>query len=874
MTVAVDEDAVREFITIVSEHAAELAKSNGKSGVLQLTRLSPADEKLVPTRFKLDSVDDMVRAAIADANASHNVYIEGRTVRADLRGAARGTLADTEFVFGLVVDVDRDKGKGGAVTVRPSLTIETSPGNLHLWYLLTQPLAAGPAKALGDAIRVATGTDQDTGVVSQPYRVPGTPNFPSKAKRARGRLSVEPTRIVEHSGRLWGPDELKAAFAAQTPAPGAPSASARRSGAAAPNEASLPTELLQDIRDGGVSLGVGAKADKSRSGLFHRVIAELKKRRWTVDEIHALLERYPNGVAAKYVKRLREEVTRSYGKVENGSGAPVASSAAGSIRRARGGGLSSPPPPPSSPTSPPGAAPSVHVLPTIRLQDGQLTRAVAETEAAMQAAGIDVYARAGTLVYPVGQAMLTADGDRVITAKLGEFTTDSFIEPVAESAVFQRWSVRRHAWVDVDPPLQLVRMVLSRERKWGFPRVAGIITTPTLRADGSLLDTPGYDAISELYLMPGIKLPPIPPAPTREEGRAALKLLKDELFSEFSFKQRRPPIDLAVALAGLLTALLRGSLPTAPIVLITATAPGTGKSYLVDVISTVATGHLCPVITTSRNSEETEKRIGAVLLSGSTIVSLDNLTHDLESEILCHVAERPVVRVRILGRSEMPLCECRTALFATGNNVAFKGDMVRRGILCRLEALEARPELHEYQNDVLARIHAERGKYVAAALTAVRAYLAAGSPKVCSPFGSYYRWDALVRSPLVWLSESDPVDSIEEIRKKDQTLSELLELFSMWEGFLLLDMAYTAARIIEIAEETTAPPSGFRPELKAFLLKVATARGNPGVVSPKRLGKWLGKNSGRVVDMPPEKRRLVHGQDRTHVATFCLTKDV
>ena len=124
MTAAVDEDTVREFVTIISEHTVALAKASSKPGVLQLTRLSPADEKLFPTRFKLDSVDDMVRAAIADANASHNVYIEGRTVRADLRGAARGTLADTEFVFGLVVDVDHDKGKGGAVTVRPSLTIE------------------------------------------------------------------------------------------------------------------------------------------------------------------------------------------------------------------------------------------------------------------------------------------------------------------------------------------------------------------------------------------------------------------------------------------------------------------------------------------------------------------------------------------------------------------------------------------------------------------------------------------------------------------------------------------------------------------------------------------------------------------------------
>ena len=102
MTVAVDEETVREFVTIISEHADELAKSNGKSGVLQLTRLSPIDGKLVPSRFKLDDIDGMVRAAIADANAKHNVYIEGRTVRSDLRGAARGPLADTEFTWALL----------------------------------------------------------------------------------------------------------------------------------------------------------------------------------------------------------------------------------------------------------------------------------------------------------------------------------------------------------------------------------------------------------------------------------------------------------------------------------------------------------------------------------------------------------------------------------------------------------------------------------------------------------------------------------------------------------------------------------------------------------------------------------------------------
>jgi hypothetical protein len=619
---------------------------------------------------------------------------------------------------------------------------------------------------------------------------------------------------------------------------------------------------MRDIRDGGMSKGLGAKADKSRSGLFHRVVGELKKRKWTLDQIHALLDKYPGGIAAKYHGRVRDEIGRSYGKVENGSTVPAPAPPAPFV----GPGGGSPPSPPGAGSgASPSAGSGAHVLPTIRLQDGQLPRAVMETERAMQAAGIEAFARAGSLVYPIAETMLAADGGKTIAARLSEFTTDSFIEPVAESAIFQRWSVRRNAWVDVDPPLQLVRMVLKRERKWAFPRVSGIITTPTLRADGSLLDAPGYDPRTELYLMPGVTLPPIPLAPTQDEALAALVLLKNELFAEFSFKQKSPAIDLVVALAGLLTALLRGSLPTAPIILVTADTPGTGKSYLVDTIAIVATGQLCPVITASSNSEETEKRIGSVLLSGSAIVSLDNVTHDLGGELLCQVTERAVVRVRILGRSEMPYCECRTAMFATGNNVGFADDMVRRGLLCSLEALTERPELREFHHDAVGRALAERGKYVAAALTIVRAYLAAGSPRVCGPLGSYARWSALVRSPLVWLGEPDPVGSVEAVRANDPTLTDIFEFFSLWEKLMRLDMFYTTTRIIEIAEE--APPPNFNAsELKTFLLRVAAARGNPGVVSPERLGKWLRKISGRVVG----GRRLIRDRDRNHVTTFRL----
>ena len=174
-----------------------------------------------------------------------------------------------------------------------------------------------------------------------------------------------------------------------------------------------------------------------------------------------------------------------------------------------------------------------------------------------------------------------------------------------------------------------------------------------------------------------MQLSPIPEHPTEEQARAALEMLAD-LFAEFSFKDKQ--LDRSVALSGLLTALVRGALPTAPVLLVHADTPGTGKSYLIDLIATIATGRLCPVITASKSAEETEKRIGSVLLSGTPIVSLDNGTHDLGGELLCQLTERPVVKIRILGRSEMPDCECRTAVYATGNNITFKGDMVRRGI--------------------------------------------------------------------------------------------------------------------------------------------------------------------------------------------------
>jgi hypothetical protein len=180
MSVAVNETAVRQFVETISEHVTKLANGSGR-GVLQLCQLSPHDVKLIPSRFRLDDIDGIVAASISAANAGLNAYIEARTVPPGLRACARGGIDDTEFVFGLVVDSDGDKGKAGTLVARPSITVETSPGNKQHWYLFDRPVSAARAKTIGDALRALTGSDDDTGVVTQPYRIAGTRNFPSKA---------------------------------------------------------------------------------------------------------------------------------------------------------------------------------------------------------------------------------------------------------------------------------------------------------------------------------------------------------------------------------------------------------------------------------------------------------------------------------------------------------------------------------------------------------------------------------------------------------------------------------------------------------------------------------------------------------------------
>jgi hypothetical protein len=59
---------------------------------------------------------------------------------------------------------------------------------------------------------------------------------------------------------------------------------------------------------------------------------------------------------------------------------------------------------------------------------------------------------------------------------------------------------RTGEFVRIDPPDKIVEQIIGMVEEWPFPPLAGVITCPTLRPDGSLLATEGHDLATGLVL--------------------------------------------------------------------------------------------------------------------------------------------------------------------------------------------------------------------------------------------------------------------------------------------------------------------------------------------------------------------------------------
>lgn len=493
------------------------------------------------------------------------------------------------------------------------------------------------------------------------------------------------------------------------------------------------------------------------------------------------------------------------------------------------------------------APPPVDPRPVVRLEGGQLPQAVDAAEVALLASGAcDLYQYAGIVVRPARVAARDCQGREVLVWRLVELGRHALVEAFTRAARFERWDGRAHDFVPIDCPLAVAEMYRERQGAWKLPVLRGMIFAPTLRADGSILQQPGYDRASGLLyvLPPGVEFPAIPAAPSRQAAMDALAELRFAI-ETFPFVS---PADWAVALSALLTGLVRRSLPTAPLHAFTAPTAGSGKSLLVDIVAILQSGDRAGVISQGKTEEEFEKRLGAALLAGDSIITIDNCEQPLGGDLLCQALTQEVVKPRILGVSRVPEVPSTASMFATGNNLVVIGDMTRRALLCSLDPRCERPELRQFEVEPLGYVSANRTRLVASALTVLRAFVVAGKPEQAPPLGSFEAWSSTVRNALLWLGEADPCATSEKTRADDPRLGALITVLTQW-WTVFGDTRVTVRQVIEAATESDAStvppyPQIYRNgDLREALLMVAGERGN---INSRRLGKWLASVQGRI----------------------------
>lgn len=436
-----------------------------------------------------------------------------------------------------------------------------------------------------------------------------------------------------------------------------------------------------------------------------------------------------------------------------------------------------------------------------------------------------------------------------------------FCEIMGRMARFEKWDSRAKEWVPCDCPRRVADTVLARGQ-WPEPRyLAGFIEAPTITPSGRIIDEPGHDLETSLFLkfsrIDGYTTPP--KNPSHDDAAKALEFLL-EMTGEFPYVE---PCDRAAAVSGILSVLVCRLLPSTPMFGITAPTPGTGKTTWGETYSVIGTARRSSVISLGHDEAETEKRIDGLLTAGDIVGMLDNITRPVGDDVLCQIISQPSRLTRLLGSSTMVRLSTNFMLVATGNNLSFVKDMPRRVVLCRMDANIERPELREFDDDHLAKVLRERGRIITASLTIIKAYLSAHTPKVegLAPYGSFEEWDRMVRRPLCWLGLPDPLIASESLRGQDPDIEAMRLLYSSWRE-VFTNHAVPVADVVKMGMTLGINGDHTYPDLYAALQLICSEK-----VNSRRAGYWLRSHRNRIVD---GMRLEQVGTDRLGIAKWLI----
>jgi putative DNA primase/helicase len=269
------------------------------------------------------------------------------------------------------------------------------------------------------------------------------------------------------------------------------------------------------------------------------------------------------------------------------------------------------------------------------------------------------------------------------------------------------------------------------------------------------------------------------------------------------------------------------------------------------------------VVTATKDEDEMRKRIDAAVLAGDAVVAIDNYDSPIQGSAICTALSQPMLKPRVLGKSELVQVANTFSFHGTGNNLTVEGDATRRVLVSLLDAQVERPELRRFTFNVIEEVREQRAVLAVAALTVVRAYLLSGAGELATPLGGYEEWSHMVRDALVWLDEPDPVDVMERVRAADPLLANLKAMVAAWQE-AFGDQKVLARQVIDKATD------GKHQDLNDAL--AAVAGDDRGIINARWLGYWLRSNKDKVVLLAGVSYRLTQAGVEHRTATWQVVR--
>ena len=225
-----------------------------------------------------------------------------------------------------------------------------------------------------------------------------------------------------------------------------------------------------------------------------------------------------------------------------------------------------------------------------------------------------------------------------------------------------------------------------------------------------------------------------------------------------------------------------------------------------------------------------DKRLTAALVEARPAVFLDNFNaKQLKSDILASALTENPAMVRPMGHTRMVPLHTRTFIAITGNATEISEDMARRTIVTNLNARMEDPERRRFAAGFLDGVFSSRSGLLSDALTIWR-WGRQRQLKPGRPLGSFERWAAWCRDPLIAFGARDSVDRVAEIKAADPRRRVLCAFFDAWwtaHGDAMLKATDLAPEVVELIDD-----GGHRTD---------------GKVSRQRVARFLDRHSGTRV---------------------------